>query len=398
MPAEPAPIDVAALHASWDAITAEQLHAAGGMKWSYFPVPLGAWVAESDLGTPAEVTEAVVAAMRAGVTGYLPPAVSAEMSRATANWMRDRYGWEVPAESIHPVADVITGLDVAIEHYSRAGSAVVVPTPAYMPFLQVPVRHGRAVVEVPNALLPDGRETLDLAGIEAALVAGAGLVVLCNPLNPGGRVFSRDELLALSELVARFDARVFADEVHAPLVFAPHEHVPYASVSAASAAHSVTATSASKAFNLPGLKAAQFITHTAADEAVWQVIGPMASHGASTLGVIANTAAYRWGAPWLEAQLSYLDRNRRLLASLLAEHLPEVRFRMPEGTYIAWLDVSALDLGDDPALALRERAGVALTDGRACGAAGVGHVRMILATPAPVLERIVLAIRDAVRG
>lgn len=389
---------VAAMHAQWDSLAVEQLHARGGMKWTYFPVPLGAWVAESDLGTATEVTDAVQDAMSAGMTGYLPPAVSAEMSRATADWMRDRYGWEVPAESIHPIVDVITGLDVAIEHYSRAGSAVVVPTPAYMPFLQVPVRHGRAVVEVPNALLPDGRETLDLAGIEAALVEGAGLVVLCNPLNPGGRVFSRDELGAVSELVARFDARVFADEVHAPLVFAPHEHVPYASVSAASAAHSVTATSASKAFNLPGLKAAQLITHTEADEAVWQVIGPMASHGASTLGVIANTAAYRWGAPWLEAQLSYLDRNRRLLAALLEEHLPEVRFRMPEGTYIAWLDVSALDLGDDPALALRERAGVALTDGRACGAAGVGHVRMILATPAPVLERIVLAIRDAVRG
>ena len=397
LPAEPV-LDVAALYASWDAITVEQLHASGGMKWTAFPVPIGAWVAESDLGTAPAVTAAVLAAVEAGITGYLPPAVSAAMGEATAVWMRSRFGWDVPAARIHPVADVITGLDLAIDHYSRPGSAVVVPTPAYMPFLTVPGRHGRAAVEVPNAVRADGRETLDLVGVEAALVEGAGLVVLCNPLNPGGRVFEREELVALSELVDRFDARVFADEVHAPLVFAPHEHVPYASVSAASAAHSVTTTSASKAFNLPGLKAAQFITHSDADEVVWQAIGPLASHGASTLGVIANTAAYRSGGEWLAAQLAYLDRNRRLLGELLAEHLPEVGYRMPEGTYIAWLDVSALDLGADAALTLRERAGVALTDGAECGVAGVGHVRLIMATPAPVLEQLVLRIRNAVRG
>ncbi|MBX9471965.1 MalY/PatB family protein [Microcella sp.] len=380
--------DRAALFAEWDALTVEQLHARGSMKWSYFPKTIGAWVAESDLGTAPAVTQALHAAIDAGTMGYLPRPVGAELGRATSEWMLDRFDWRVPPSRVHAVGDVIAGLDAAIVHYSRPGSAVIVPTPAYMPFLTVPGMHGRAVIEVPLAV--DGqREVLDLEAIDRELAAGAGLVVLCNPLNPGGRVFTRAELVSLSDVVEAHGARVFADEVHAPIVFGDARHVPYASVSDAAAAHSITTTSASKAWNLPGTKAAQLITTNDADEQIWQALGPMAGHGASTLGVIANTAAYRDGRDWLDATVAYYDANRRLLGELLTERLPEVGYRMPEGSYIAWLDVSRLGLGDDPATTIRERAGLAVTDGRACGAAGAGHVRLILATPRPIVELIV---------
>jgi len=336
------------------------------------------------------------AAARPGLDeGYLPRAVAAEHAAATSEWMRDRYDWEVPRSRVHHLADVISGLDVALAHYSRPGSAVLVPTPAYMPFLTVPLAHGRAVIEVP--LADDGaRQVLDLDAIDRELAAGAGLVVLCNPLNPGGRVFERAELEALAAVVERHGARVFADEVHAPIVFDGVRHVPYASVSAAAAGHSITVTSASKAFNLAGTKAAQLILTNDADAEVWQKLGPMAGHGASILGIIANTAAYREGRDWLAATVAYYDENRRALRDLLAEHLPAVGYRMPEGTYIAWLDVRRLGLGDDPAATLRERAGLAVTDGRACGAAGAGHVRVILATPRPVVEQIVQRLASAV--
>ncbi|GAA1732122.1 MalY/PatB family protein [Microcella frigidaquae] len=387
-------LDRSALFAHWDALTPEQLRAQGSMKWTMFPGTIGAWVAESDLGTAPAVTAALHAAIDAGQLGYLPRPVAAAHAAATSDWMRDRYDWEVPRSRVHHLADVISGLDVAIEHYSRPGSAVIVPTPAYMPFLTVPQRHGRTVIEVALAEV-DGRAALDLAAIDRELAAGAGLVVLCNPLNPGGRVFARDELAALAEVVERHGARVFADEVHAPIVFDGARHVPYASVSTAAASHSITVTSASKAFNLPGAKAAQLILTNDADEAVWQKLGPMAGHGASILGIIANTAAYRDGRDWLAATVTYYDENRRALSDLLSERLPEVGYRMPEGTYIAWLDVARLGLGDDPAATLRERAGLAVTDGRACGAAGAGHVRVILATPRPLVERIVDALVTA---
>ena len=381
-------LDREALFAEWDAITPEQLHAAGSMKWSLFPGTIGAWVAESDLGTAPAVTTALHAAVDAGRFGYLPRPVAAEMGRATAEWMLDRYGWDVDAARVQALPDVIAGLVVAMDHFSRAGSAVIVPTPAYMPFLTVPAMRGRTAIEVPMAS-SGWRAVLDLEAIERELIAGAGLVVLCNPLNPGGRVFELAELQALSEVVERHGARVFADEVHAPIIFGDARHVPYATVSPAASAHSITVTSASKAWNLPGLKAAQLILTNDADTERWAGLGPMASHGASILGVIANTVAYREGRDWLDATIAYYDANRRLLAELLAERLPEVGYTPPEGTYIAWLDVSRLGLGDEPAVTLQKRAKLSVTDGRACGAVGVGHVRMILATPRPILEHIV---------
>lgn len=390
------PLDVAALHSSWNAITPAQLYAAGSMKWSLYPGTLGAWVAESDLGTAPRITAALHAAVDAGQLGYLPRPVAAEMGHATAEWMLDRFAWSVNPERIHALPDVITGLAVAMEHFSRPGSSVIVPTPAYMPFLTVPAMHGRAAIEVPMAA-SGGRAVLDLDAIDRELAAGAGLVALCNPLNPGGRVFERNELVALSDIVERHGARVFADEVHAPITFGDARHVPYASVSAAASAHSITVTSASKAWNLPGLKAAQLILTNDADAELWAKLGPFASHGASILGVIANTVAYRHGREWLDATVAYYDSNRRLLAELLADRLPEVGYVPPEGTYIAWLDVSRLGLGDDPALALQQRAKLSVTDGRACGAVGAGHVRMILATPRPIIEQIVDRLVSAVR-
>jgi cystathionine beta-lyase len=204
-----------------------------------------------------------------------------------------------------------------------------------------------------------------------------------------GRVLTRDELVAVSEVVDRFGGRVFADEIHAPVVFPGQRHVPYASVSEVAASHAITAVSASKAFNLPGLKCAQLILSNDADAERYPEVAGLVAHGASGLGVAANTAAYSQGGPWLDAVLAYLDESRTRFGQLLAERLPQVGYRAPEGSYIAWLDVRALDLGERPADVIRERAAVALTDGAACGGAGQGFVRVILATPQPVLEEIV---------
>ena len=369
-----------------DLPSVETLRARGGLKWSAYPGAIGAFVAEMDFGLAPAIAAVLHDAVAAGRTGYLPQAETAALAEATAAWCGERYGWAVRPDQVRPVADVLAVLDLALRRYSDPGRPVIVPTPAYMPFLQIPEAIGRPVIEVPSAVV-GGRTELDLDGIDAAFCAGADTLVLCNPWNPVGRVLTREELLAVSEVVDRHGGRVFADEIHAPITFAGHPHVPYASVSTATAAHTITAVSASKAFNLPGLKCAQVILSNDADAARYEEAAGFAAHGASLLGVLASTAAYSAGGPWLDAVLEHLDGSRRMVADRLAAELPGIGFTPPEGTYIAWLDVRALDLGDAPADVVLERAGVALTDGSACGAPG--FLRMVLATPRPVLEEVV---------
>jgi cystathionine beta-lyase len=376
--------------AEFDRIDVGTLRRGGSVKWSMYPEAIGAFVAEMDFGTAPPVTAALHAAVDAAAFGYLPAGTVERMSAAYAAWSRDRYGWAVDPVDVRPVADVVAGLRLAIEHFSAPGTPVVLPTPAYMPFLTVPPQLGREVIEVP---LSAGHR-YDLDALAAAFEAGGDLLILCNPHNPVGRVLTPAEMLAIAEVVDRYGGRVFSDEIHAPLVFGDARHVPYASLSPVTAAHTLTATSASKAWNLPGLKCAQVVLTSDADRETWAGIGPLAEHGAATLGVIANTAAYESGGPWLAEVLSYLDGNRRLLGQLVADLLPGVVYTPPEGTYLGWLDFRATGPAD-PAAYFLEKAGVAMTDGALCGEAGRGFGRFTFALPRPVLREAVERIAAA---
>ena len=380
----------------FDALSEDSLRAAGSLKWTRYGPAIGAFVAEMDFGTAPAVTAALHDAVDRGRLGYLTTEAAADMARACADWQLRRYGWAVPPDRITPLADVVAGLQVAIERFTPPGTPVVLPTPAYMPFLAVPGALGRELVQVPM-VCRDGRMTYDLDGIARAFARGAGLLVHVNPHNPLGRVFSVEEQLALADVVEDAGARVFSDEIHAPLVHPGAVHRPYASLSPATARHSVTATSASKAWNLPGLKAAQLIISNAEDSAHWERVGFLYTHGASTPGVLASTAAYDVGGPWLDGVRAYLAENRRLLGELLADRLPGVRWTPPEGTYLAWLDFRDFGLPVSAGEFFLERAGVAMVDGPECGAPGAGHVRLNFATPRPVLIDIVNRLADAVR-
>ena len=378
----------------FDAITEAQLRSGGSVKWSMFPDAIVAFVAEMDFGLAPAISGALKSAVDRGATGYLPAHLAADLSEAAAAWYADRYGWAVSADRVHHVPDVIAAFELTIEHFTEPGSAVIVPTPAYMPFLMVPQMHGRRVIEVPS-IERDGRYEMDLEGIAAAFDDGGGLLVLCNPHNPLGTVFTRGELEAVAEVVAAKGGRVFSDEIHAPVVYGPAKHIPYASISAAAASHTITAASASKAWNLAGLKCAQVVISNDADAAKWTEMGMWAGHGTATLGVIANTAAYSAGGQWLEHVVDYLDGNRRLLVDLVAEHLPSARVTLPEGTYIAFIDFREYGIEGDLGEWFREHAGVAMTDGAACGEAGRGHTRFVFALPRPLLSEAIVRMGGA---
>jgi cystathionine beta-lyase len=381
----------------FDGITIERLREIGGLKWSAHPGSIGAFVAEADYGVAPPIARALHDAVDSGLFGYLPPSLGVELAQATASWQETAYGWQVPPERVHPLGDVVAGLQAAIDLFSEPGSAVILPTPAYMPFLTVPGNLGRRTIQVPLREEEDGLCALDLDGIDRAFQAGGRLLILCNPYNPVGRVFSRAELEALAEVVERNAGRVFSDEIHAPFVYPGARHLPYASLSPAAAAHTITATSASKAWNLPGLKCAQLILTSDVDEEIWDRRGGFLEHGASNLGVIANIAAYREGADWLDAAIAYTDRNRHALGELLADAVPGMRYSPPEGTYIAWLDARHLGLGERAAEFFLEEAGVAMTDGVACGDPGRGFLRFVIATPRPILADAVGRMGAAMR-
>ncbi|KQR39800.1 MalY/PatB family protein [Microbacterium sp. Leaf159] len=382
---------------TFDQITHDDLRHAGSMKWTTFPDMIGAFVAEMDFGLAPAVNTAVKDALDLGVTGYLPEKLAKDLSAATSRWYSDSYGWEIAPDRVHHVPDVIAAFELAIDNFTAPGSAIIVPTPAYMPFLLVPPMRGRRVIEVPSIEV-DGRWVMDLDAVAQAFRDGGEMLVLCNPHNPLGTVATRDELLAIASVVTDAGGRVFADEIHAPIIYSPGRHIPYASVSDAAAAHTFTATSASKAWNLAGLKCAQVILSNDADAELWERLGFWPGHGTSTLGVIANTAAYTAGGEWLGEVVDYLDGNRRMLAQLVDEKLPGVRMIVPEGSYIALLDFRETGLTGDLGEWFREHAGVAMTDGAACGAAAIGYTRFVFALPRPVMVEAVERIAAALVG
>jgi cystathionine beta-lyase len=382
------------MQAWFDDVDIDRLRQRRTVKWSLYGADvLAAWVAEMDFDTAPSVREALLEAVDREDFGYVAADLSA-LTEGCADFFAGRYRWIVPPTRIFPVADVLTGIAGALDALVAPGTGVVVPTPAYPPFFEIIELTGREVMAAPMTV-QHGRDVLDLDVIDAALAAGARTVLLCNPHNPSGRVFTVSELDALAVIVDRHGARVIADEVHAPLVYAPHRHVPYANVSESTAAHSVTVTSASKAFNLAGLKCAQVVATNHADAARWRALRVFEVAGPTPLGIAASIAAYRSGGAWLDELVAYLDGNRRLLVDLLADEAPSITCRLPEATFLSWLDCSALGV-DDPARFFLDHAHVALSDGPPFGPACEHYVRLNFATSRALLERIVRAMGEAV--
>jgi len=388
----------ASLRDTIDATTAPMLRARGSFKWTApGPGGFGAAVAEMDFGAAPAILDALTGLSADAAFGYLPPQLAEELGAACAEFEQRRFGWAVDPASIYPVPDVIKALEIAIAHYSRPGSPIILPTPAYMPFLIVPGLLGRDIIQV-QMHDRDGFFTFDFDAIEDAFLAGGQLLVFCSPCNPLGRVFTLEEMTQLTAVVDRHGGRVFADEVHAPLVYPGQTHIPYASTSATAAAHTLTATSASKAWNLPGLKCAEVILTSEPDRQLWEEMGPFASHGASNPGVVANIAAFRHGEAWLDEVVAYLDESRRLLARLLGRHLPQLRYRPPDGTYLAWLDCTAMELDGSPGDLVTELGHVTVVDGPRFGDGGAGSFRFNFATPQPVMAEMIERIAGVLNG
>lgn len=250
------------------------------------------------------------------------------------------------------------------------------------------------MIEVVSRRDRAGRFSLDLDGIEQGLRSGAGSVILCNPWNPTGRVLSRSEIEELTTLAARYDARVIADEVHAPIVYGEHRHTPAATVDAARV---ITVTAATKAWNLPGLKSAQVVLTDPADREIWSDYFTTGFVGVGTFGILASRAAYADGRDWFREILDRLETNRSLLNEIVARHAPKALHFPPEGTFLAWIDLSPYGI-EDPASFLEDRARVAVIGGSSFRGDTPGHIRVNFATDPEILVEIFTRIGRALEG
>ena len=362
-----------------------QLRQRTSAKWRAHPDDvLPAWVAEMDVPLARPIVEAVSSALEAGDTGY---AFGTGYAEALAAFAKQRWGWDgLAVERTRLVADVMTGVDETLRLVTEPGDPVVVNCPVYPPFYYHVAHLGRRVIESP--LGPDRRIDLDRLADSfdrAVSATGRAAFLLCSPHNPTGTVHTADELAAVAALAERFGVRVVVDEIHAPIV-TDGSFVPFLSIPGA--ANAMSLMSASKGWNLAGIKAAVAVAGPAAAEDL-QRLPEEVSYGASHIGVLSHTAALRGGGDWLDEVLRDLAANRQLVSGLLAEHLPGVRYQPEPGTYLAWLDCRELGLGDDPAAAFLERGRVALSGGLPFGTGGAGHARLNLATTPEILTEVV---------
>lgn len=365
-------------------------------KWHKFADDvLPAWVADMDFGIAPPIAEALDRLARNQEYGYA--AREGLLAAAFARRMQRRFGWTVDAADAHPVGDLVQASFSAVMAFSEPGDAVVLQLPSYPPFMAAINDTGRRLIA--NPMRDDGTHwALDLAAYDAAPDPRARVLIFCHPQNPTGRAFTRAELEAVAAFATRHDLIVISDEIHADIVYPGSTHIPFASLSPETAARTITITSATKSFNIPALRCAvmHFGTPALKDRFFTRIPARLLGSPGVT-GVDATIAAWDDGQPWFDEIMAQLKANRDWLAQTLPQALPGMTMRVPEATYLAWLDCSALALPCPAGQFFLDRARVGLNFGETFGAQYAAFARLNFATTAPILREIITRMSEAVR-
>ena len=374
----------------------EVLRARRGVKWRrHGEDVLPAFVADMDFAVPDPVQRAIQRIVEEQDYGYPERMGDAGLEAAFAHRMRERFGWAIEPSRVLPVADLIQGIAATIEAFSQPGDGLVVQTPVYPPFLHLTDETNRR--RVLNPLVDDGRRlSVDVAGLERAVDSGTRMILLCSPHNPSGRVLSRGEIEALGRVAIERDLIIVSDEIHSDLVYPGARHLPTGSLNDEIAARTVTVNSATKSFNIAGLRCG--LMYFGSDQLLerFRSAIPTRLLGAvSVIGVDATVAAWREGQPWLDQVMLRLEANRDRVAAWVDEVAPAIRHYRPEATYLAWLECAGLEFpgaADGASVSPQEfflrEARVGLSAGGDFGPGGESCVRLNFATSAPILEEI----------
>jgi cystathionine beta-lyase len=385
----------------FDAISMETLKARQCNKWTrYGEDVLPLWVADMDFPT----SDKIVAAMQAradssnlgypmgGYTGAGEPGVAEAIIKRQAG-----YHWQLEEEDIWLINGIVPGLFLGAMAFASPGEEIIMQTPIYPPFMYAVEKTGRTPVY--NPMNFDGENwQIDFDALEALVTPSSRVFMLCNPHNPVGRVFRRDELEKLADFALRHRLWVISDELHCDLRFDGHEHIPFASLNEDIAQRTLTLFGPTKTFNIAGLKIGIAVSQNHALLARFQAAAPALITPPNVIAQAAIQAAFNEAGDWLESTLTYLDGNRHFVADFVKEHLPGVRYGGTEGTYLAWLDFNNLGLGENLETFLLETCKVGLNPGPSFGPGGEGFARLNFATTREVVSEALGRIENGIRS
>ncbi|MGD8792984.1 MAG: PatB family C-S lyase [Anaerolineae bacterium] len=354
------------------------------------------WVADMDFRSPEPVIEALRQRVDHGIFGY--PQELVDLRPVFVERLEQLYGWRVDAEAVILLPGVVNGFNMAIQAVTAPGDGVLAQTPVYYPILWAPPNARCTLEQMELTRRPDGQYEIDFDRFEATITPRTRIFVLCNPHNPVGRVFRREELARMAEICLRHDVVICSDEIHSDLVFSGHDHLPIASLDPEIGRRTITLMAPSKTYNIAGLQCAVAIVEDETLRKQYQAARRGLVPWVNLLGQVAALAAYRDGDDWLAAVMAYMEANREILYDYVAAELPGVEMARPEGTYLAWLDCRGADLPGNAHKFFLEDARVVLNDGATFGRGGEGFVRLNFGCPRATLEEALERMKRALAG
>lgn len=361
------------------------------------PDVLPLWVADMDFKCAPAIVRAVNERAAQAIYGYTIR--TEEYVQAITGWFRRRHHWDIDAAWLTDSPGVVPSLSIAVQSLTEPGDAVILQSPVYNPFYDVILKNGRKLAESPLQL-KENRYEMDYDRLEGLMKEGAKLLLLCSPQNPGGRVWTKEELVRLGDLCVKYDVKVVADEIHCDLVLPEHRHFPFASLSEAFAERTVTCLAPSKTFNIPGLQTSfTVISSRELKRKFDRMIEALGIGSVNFFGPSATMAAYNESEDWLDALLGYVKANQEFAVRYLDEHLPELTPVPSEGTYLLWVDCRKLSLSSAELKRLMyKEAKIAFTEGSLYGKNGEGFLRINLACPQDLLKEALDRFTSAVKA
>ena len=354
------------------------------------------WVADMDFPVADPIQEAICERIQHPVYGYTE--IASSVYEAIGAWSRRRHGWEIQPDWVSFTTGVVNALNLIVTSYTNPGDKVIVQPPVYAPFFNSVLNNGRQVVHNPLIQTSEGF-VMDLEDLERKIDSRTKMLILCNPHNPVGRVWTKAELEGLTEVCMRHGVLVVSDEIHADFVYTGYKHVPVASLSPEVAQNTITCMAPSKTFNLAGLATSFVVIGNKRLQETFRNTLQNVGVSNTFVGVTALEAAYRHGEGWLDELLVYLEKNRDFLTDFLNQRMPMIKITKPEGTYLTWLDCRGLGMEcQNLQDFFIHKAKVVVNDGQWFGPNGSGFVRFNIGCPRPLLEQGLARIERAVQS